>query len=263
MYSRKDHTFLICAHNESSFLEEAVASVKNQTLQTNIIMTTSTPNEYIKQIAQKYDIPLYVNPIKTNALQSWMFAVRCAKTDLVTICHQDDTYEPEYAEKVLQAFNKTRAPIIAFTDYSELRNSKKITENKLLRTKRLMLSPLKFFPNSKFVRRRILSVGNAICCPSVTFHRETLLAHPFPENYIGNFDWAEWEILSRLKGSFIYVDKPLMCHRIHAGSTTSQMIGDSSRAQEDYIMIRKFWPSPIAKLIAKFYATSEKSNDLV
>ena len=50
------HTFVICAYKESEFLEECVESLKKQTIKSNIIMVTSTPNEHIKKIANKYGI---------------------------------------------------------------------------------------------------------------------------------------------------------------------------------------------------------------
>ena len=61
MYSCKDHTFVICAYGESPFLEECVQSLRNQTVQSRIIMVTSTPNELIERIAKQYQIPLSVN----------------------------------------------------------------------------------------------------------------------------------------------------------------------------------------------------------
>ena len=53
-----DHTFAICAYKESPYLEECVESLKNQEQQSNILMVTSTPNEYIKKISQKYNIEI-------------------------------------------------------------------------------------------------------------------------------------------------------------------------------------------------------------
>lgn len=51
------HTFAICAYKESEYLEECILSLKNQTLKTNILMATSTPNEYIKNLAENTTSP--------------------------------------------------------------------------------------------------------------------------------------------------------------------------------------------------------------
>ena len=55
------HTFVICAYKESAYLEECILSLKQQTVKSNIIMITSTPNDYIRTLAEKHEIPLKVN----------------------------------------------------------------------------------------------------------------------------------------------------------------------------------------------------------
>ena len=52
-----------------------------------------------------------------------------------------------------------------------------------------------------------------------------------------------------------------MYHRIHEDSATSSYIEDNTRANEDLELFRRFWPSPIAKIISRAYSSSEKSND--
>lgn len=261
-YSNKDHTFAVCAYKESPFLEETIISLVNQTVKTNIIIATSTPNAYIQGLAERYHIPVYVNDGIKGIGGDWNFAVRSAQTELVTIAHQDDIYEPGYAEAMLKAMNNAKQPLIAFSHYAELRDGEKVFSNQLLKIKKMLLIPMKLFPGSIFMRRRSLSLGNAICCPAVTYVRDVILKHPFNLELSCNLDWAQWEALSKLKGSFAYVDKPLMCHRIHEGSTTSEIIGENKRTTEDLQMFCAFWPKPIAKALAKVYATSEKSNNL-
>lgn len=56
-----NHTFAICAYGESPFLEECIQSCIGQTERTNILLATSTPNAYIKNLGGKYGIPVYVN----------------------------------------------------------------------------------------------------------------------------------------------------------------------------------------------------------
>ena len=77
-----------------------------------------------------------------------------------------------------------------------------------------------------------------------------------------NIDWYAWEQISNLTGSFSYISKPLMAHRVHEESTTSEIIKDNQRTAEDYKMFCKFWPEAIAKLLTKIYANSEKSNEI-
>ena len=159
--------------------------------------------------------------------------------------------------------NRAENPLIAFTDYGELRNGKICLGNTILKIKRLMLKPLTIerFWKSKWVRRRVLSFGDPICCPSVTFVKEALPDKIFTFGYRSDVDWQAWERLSKMSGSFVYVKQPLMYHRIHEESETSKVLGDHARKQEDYEMFCKFWPSPIAKCLVKLYTLAEHSNE--
>lgn len=263
VYTANDHVFVICAYKKSQYLEDCIQSLKAQTIKTEIIMTTSTPNDYITELTNKYDIPLYINNGETGIGGDWNFGYNQAQKRLITIAHQDDIYEPTYTQVMLEKINKSRDPIIFFSHYSELRGQKKVYKNKLLNIKRIMLSPLNIFhfQHSRFVRRRVLSLGNPICCPSVTFVFEKVGDKPFANNFKSDLDWEMWEILSRKKGSFVYDSRPLMCHRVHEESTTSELINADLRTKEDYQMYLKFWPKCIANILIRFYSTSQNSNN--
>ena len=176
-YKAEDHTFVICAYKESPYLEDCIRSVLHQNVRGKICLTTSTPNQYIAALAQKYQIPVFANPVSEGIAADWNFAVASAKTRLVTQAHQDDLYEPSYTEKIIQAANICQDPIILFSDYWELRGDQKSQSSSVMKVKHLMLLPLRVrhFWRSRFVRRRILSMGNAICCPAVTLVRLSLI----------------------------------------------------------------------------------------
>lgn len=262
-YRAADHTFALCAYGDSPYLEECILSLKAQTVQTRILISTSTPSEHISAIAEKYALPVYVNTGRSGIGGDWNAAYDRTETKLVTIAHQDDLYEPGYTEAMLRAVNEEKDPLLFFCGYRELRNGEKVSSNKNLRIKRLMLTPLKgrLFRNSRFIRRRILSLGCPVCCPSVTYVREKTGPAPFSTEMKVSLDWDMWERLSRKKGAFIYLPEQLMCHRIHRGSATTAMIGESMRTREDLEMFRRFWPGGIARLLGKLYADSEKSNN--
>lgn len=262
--SKVQHTFAICAYKESEYLEECVKSVLSQGDISKVIMVTSTPNTYIQDICNKYEIPLYVNEGEKGIVQDWNFAYSMCDTKYVTIAHQDDIYLDEYSKDVIEKLETTEETLIAFTDYGELRNGSVVIDNRNLKIKRFMLTPLKkkCLQKIRFVRRRILSLGCPICCPSVTFNKENLPERIFEKGFRSDEDWQAWEKISRYKGAFVYIDKISMYHRIHANSETSIIIGDNARAEEDYQMFCKFWPKPIAKVLTKIYSMSEASNEL-
>ena len=121
---------------------------------------------------------------------------------------------------------------------------------------------IRLFPKWRFARRRVLSIGDPICCPAVTFSREGCRDFSFDGSFKFSCDWDAWERLSRRKGSFLYEKRALMGHRIHEESTTTKMIKDGERAKEELIMFRRFWPLWIAKIIAKPYSAAADSNEL-
>lgn len=264
MKNFKEHTFVVCAYRESSYLEECIKSLLAQTVQSNIIVVTSTPNPHIESVTKKYGLPCIVNSGEHGIAQDWNFGYGQAKTRYVTIAHQDDYYEAAYLETALRLIGKAKKPLIFFCDYGEIRNGKKVLESRFLKIKRLMLSPLRFagLQKNRWVRRRILSLGNPICCPSVTYCVDNLPKPIFEVGYKSNVDWQALEKISRRKGSFLYVPLPLVFHRIHRESTTSELIEDNQRWVEDYEMFRRFWPAAIADWIIKFYRKSENSNTI-
>ncbi len=257
------HTFVVLAYKESPYLETCLKSVLNQTANSNVIMATTTKNKFIETLANKYNLELFAGK-HTNIGGDFDFALSCSKTKLTTIAHQDDIYEPTYAEKVIKAYKKRPNSSIIFTDYFELRNEQKVYSNTNLKIKRFLLSPLKFsnITPPRWAKRFALKFGCAICCPAVTFVKTNCPQKIFTSDFKCNVDWSAWEKLSHNKHPFTFVSEPLMGHRISEASTTTEIINAGIRTKEDYEIFCRFWPTPIAKALTKFYQKSEKSNDL-
>ena len=266
MYTPQQHTFAVCAYKESPFLEACVRSLEAQRVSSGIIICTSTPNDHIADVARRHGLPVRVNRGPAGISGDWTFAYAQAPTPLVTLAHQDDVYEPGYLEAMLGAAGRARRPLICFSDYFELRDGQKVfaDRNRNLRIKRAMLAPLRLaaLQRSRWARRRVISMGNPICCPAVTYVKPNLPEDLFVSQFKSNLDWLAWERLSRLEGSFCYVSQPLMGHRIHGESTTSKVIGnDYGRTLEDLEMLQRFWPRPVARLINRVYAKGQDSNE--
>ena len=259
------HTFVVCAYGESPYLEECIESLLMQKLQSQIGLSAAQETDFLLKIADRYHLPLYIRNGTANLAKDWNFALSVANTELVTLAHQDDVYLPDYSRGIYEGYQMSKRagldPIMLFTDYRELRDGKIVSDSSLLKIKHLMLSPLKNSCawNSRFVRRRILSMGSAICCPSVTLCRRHIPDELFKGNLQSNIDWQAWEELSRQNGAFVYWAKPLMCHRIHEASTTNRLLMNEQRKYEDLYMFRKFWPESMARMIAAAYRFNERS----
>ena len=115
------HTFVVLAYKESKFLEECIKSVRNQSVKGNVIIATSTPNDYINKLAKKYKLKIKVNEGKKGIGYDFDFAVNAADTELVTVAHQDDIYDYDYAKEVISAYKNQKKSIIIFPDYYEIR----------------------------------------------------------------------------------------------------------------------------------------------
>lgn len=258
------HTFVVLAYKESKFLEECIKSVLNQSVKTNVIIATSTPNDYISKLAKKYKLDIKVNEGKKGIGYDFDFAVNAGDTKLVTVAHQDDIYDYDYAKEMIEAYNNKKDSIIIFPDYYEIRNGINTYKNLNLNIKKILLKPLKNHNKANKISRKrsVLKYGNAISCPAVTFVKKNVPKEIFACDLKCNIDWYAWEKLSKLNGYFYYVNRPLMGHRIYNESTTTEIINDNKRTKEDYFIFCKFWPKWIAKIITKVYSLSEKSNNV-
>lgn len=262
MYTVDDHTFVVCAYKESPYLDECIASLVSQTVPSTVLVATSTPNSHIVSCAEHYGLPVHVSPGPSGICQDWNYAASQATTPLVTIAHQDDVYSHSYKEHMLSSLNAADDPLIFFTNYGELRDSEKVLDNTLLRIKRTLLAPIARtgFENDEKRKRRLLSIGSSICCPSVTLNVPLLPNPPFQSEMKSNLDWDTWERYSHIPGSFVYDPEILMYHRVHEASTTSALIHDNIRSAEDLEMLKRFWPSPVARAINLVYSQGQRSN---
>ena len=268
------HTFIICAYKESPYIEECIRSLKNQTVTSRIMLATSTPSEYLEHLCKQYDIPYHVREGQSNISLDWNYALSVADTEYVTIAHQDDVYGKEYAEEMMRMVEKKKEqkkqPLILFSDYVEHIGNQTYADRTNLKIKKILLYPRRKSSrqNKTFWKRWVLRFGNAICCPAVTYHVPVIREYMsrdhrqqlFQKHFRSNVDWETWEWLSKKDGSFCYIQKSLMAHRIHADSETTATIEDHQRSGEDYEMFSRFWPRWIARLLTGVYKESEKGN---
>lgn len=258
------HTFVVLAYKESDLLETCIKSVLDQKYKSKVVIGTSTPNEYIKKIAEKYELEIKINKEAKHRIgDDFDFAIKCSDTQLVTIAHQDDFYEPDYSHEIVKAFEENKDAIILFSDYYEIRANEKEYNNTNLKIKRILLKPLLNRSKANLIKtkRKVLKYGNAISCPAVTFNTKKVEFPVFDCDFKADVDWNAWERLSKVDGSFIFIDKMLMGHTVSVETTTTKIINSGIRTREDYEMFKRFWPIPVAKLINIFYKNAEKSNN--
>jgi len=259
------HSFAVMAHKDSPFLPDCLDSLKNQTVKSDIYITTSTPSLYIDETAKKYGIKIVATEAGQGIAHDWNFSLSVAKTKYVTLAHQDDLYDSKYTELCIRAAEKFKDTLICFTGYSEIVEDKERSSTLMLRVKKLLnfiFMPLNKNIKSKAWKKFSQSFGTPIPCPSVMYNKEMLPDFRFSEKYKVSLDWDAWLRMSGMKGRFVYVPKTLSKHRIHKSSATTEGIKGNVRQQEDFEIYCRIWPKFIAKLLSKFYAGSYKSNEV-
>lgn len=258
------HTFVVTAFKDSAYLEDCIESLVAQKAGSELIITTSTPSEFTAQLAEKYGLKYFVNEVRESGIANdWNFALRAAQTDLVTIVHQDDIYKVDYRSHILNAFKESKGKtLIVFSNYEEIQNAhvRESTLNFII--KKMLLFP--FFLSSSIssiiLKKFILSFGDPICCPSVTFNKSMIEGFEFSSDFKCALDWYAWYELAKRDGAFLFVDKKLVQHRIHHESATTAYLQTGVRMEEEKRILKMIWGDAIGGLIARIYSLGHKSN---
>lgn len=260
-FKPKDLTFVVCAYGECQYLDTAINSLLNQTRKANIIISTSTNNKHINKVANKYKIDIHINP-RPGQIEDYNFALKQANTKLVMLMHQDEILLETFVEDVIEKLNYSKEPIMSFTNYIEIHNN--IVDKKpstMVKIKRALLIPAKwnYLMRCRFGKRLIMRIGNPITHPTVVHVSAKLPDQPFRKKYKSSMDWDLWERLSTKKGSFTYIDKVLLYHRMDENNQTVKLLKTTNARYEDELeILKRFWPAPIAKLLMKAYSRSNK-----
>ncbi|MHC4269190.1 MAG: glycosyltransferase family A protein [Planctomycetota bacterium] len=263
MKDKNQHTFVVLAYKKSPYLEDCILSLIRQTVKSNIILTTSTPSRFLTNIAAKYSISLFVNNSCEGIASDWNFGYSKCTTQFLTLAHQDDIYFPIYTEELLRIGRINTDCLIIFPWYNELQvNNKTRKVSTVIRAKKMILFLFggKCKLRSRWRKRLLLSFGNPISCPGVIYNKSNIGKFKFSNQFISNMDWEAWRLLSDKPGSFCYHNKLLFSHRIHAQSATTTSIGNNLRHEEDVLMLRRFWPNILIKIISFFYSFAFLSN---
>lgn len=261
-YSGDDITLIVCTYKECPYLEESIQSIVNQTVRPKILISTSTINSYVREIADRYGIEVRVNP-NGGQIRDYNFAMKQADTELVMLAHQDEVLLPEFVEESLKALNYVKDPIISFTDYIELHNDVVDEEqSSMIKIKKMLLWPAKFkwLSSTRFGKRLMLCLGDPITHPTVICRASKMPREVFREDYKAAMDWDLWERLSREKGSFVYVDRILLHHRMNDDNQTAVLLRTTNdRYENEYAIFRRFWIKPVAKLLMHFYSKAYRN----
>jgi glycosyltransferase involved in cell wall biosynthesis len=252
------HAFVVPTFGHPAFLAQCLHSLRQQTVNSPIVVATSTPNDYVRAVAAAHHVPVVVNPVSAGIAADWNFALAQASASWVTLAHQDDTYAPTYVERCLSAGSAARNPLLVFSSASErLEESGQDVDN--VRLKRVICDAV-FLGRpaiaARWRKRLLLAFADPIPCPTVMLYRGAAREFMFASGWKTGLDWVAWLDLADREGSFVYVREPLVHRRVHAACATQ--IDLQARGDEDMRILRSQWPPPVAALIGRLYERSRR-----
>jgi len=257
------HTFAICAYQNSPYLKACIKSLKRQSVPARIILCTSTPGPQLRELAERYEIPLFVRNGAGGIQADWNFAYETAASRLVTIAHQDDFYHRDYLKTVQESWEKYPDITVFHTDCAVVRDGKRMRPGIIQYVKHLLRMPLRLhaLADRTWIKKLPLRFGNPIICPSCTYNKEALGVPLFTSEYEFALDWDTMWKLAKRPGRFFSVEKPLIAYRIHEASATKACIQNRKRLQEETKMYQKMWPEPLVKILMLFYKAAYHAYD--
>jgi glycosyltransferase involved in cell wall biosynthesis len=252
------HAFVVPAHGHAPWLERCLRSLLTQNQPSPVLVTTSTPTPQIVAVARTCGVPVEINKQASGIAGDWNFAYDRADADWVTLAHQDDIYEPGYAQACLEAADQSRNPLLVFTAAVEsVSDSSRTSSNTRIKA---LLAELAFLGrraiDDQWSRRLLLGFGNPIPCSSVMLRKSRLPGFRFPTGWYSNLDWRAWLDLAEHEGAFVYVRRPLVRRTLHPDAATSRFL--TARADEDNRMFAELWPRPMASVLKTLYRASRR-----
>jgi hypothetical protein len=214
-------------------------------------------------MAADYGLELRINDVRLDIATDWNFVMATSESQFVTIAHQDDVYDREYLAVMREKAACYKRMVIAFSDYQEHTEQNIRPPNVNLRVKRWLCA--RAFGRRDAIDLRpdkikLLNLGNPICCPSVMINRGVVPDFRFRGSWKTNLDWDAWVRLAHEPGPYVYAAGKLVSKRVHTDSETSVTIANRIRQSEDRRMFERFWPKPLAALIATVYAAGYIAN---
>lgn len=249
------HTFVICAYGQSPYLEACVRSLRGQTVPSQILCATSTPNPYISGIMDRYRIPVIVREGVSDIQDDWNFALAQGEGQFVTLAHQDDMYGRRYVEELVGAFERWPDMTLFMSDAVTVRHGRMERFGMKELVKKILRLPLRLhsLADREWVKLGALKLGNPVMCPSCAYRKNYLPDPIFHSELRYALDWDCLVDMAKWPGRFICVEKPLLFYRVHEGATTKACIENHQREREEKKMFERFWPEPVADLLMRFY----------
>ena len=220
-------SILIPTYNRASFLREAIASALAQTYDDIevLVLDDASPDEtpsVVAEFAGDTRLRSIRHPVNLGIAENWRAGIQAMQGDFFCILHDDDTFEPEFVQALLQPLLAEDNRILAFCDHWLMDS----TGHRLARdsddcSRRFHRDQLSEGVVEDFPRAALVNDSPPI--GATLFRRSFIRPEFIHENAKGSIDaWLFYQCVRTGRGAY-YLSRRLMNYRTHAGGMSSSM----------------------------------------
>ena len=223
-------------YNHAPYLDQRIQSVLNQTYQNFelIILDDKSPDNSV-DVIEKYRINPHISHIVINEENSgstfvqWNKGFKLAKGELVWIAESDDFCEPEFLEKLINAYLSYPGCVVAYCS-SQYVNS----EGKLIPTNQKEKEAFCYYKGDEFITEK-LAFGCAIWnASSAVFDKKMALSIDKQyQDFKACGDRLFWMEMAE-KGSVVHVNSFLNYFRQHENKVSPKRFRDGTSLKEEH-----------------------------
>jgi len=221
-------TILVPTYNRSQYLRDAVRSALLQTYENieMLILDDASPDD-TSAVAQEFlgdERVRYIRHAKNLGIAgNWRAGITMATGEYFCILHDDDTFEPQFVERLVLPLEADRSLILAFCDHWMMAtDGRRMPEVSDGNTKRFVRSAL-LRGTIKDWRRAAL-VDSTLPVGATMFRRSMVPSSFIDDRAMGAIDyWLFYQCVKTGAGAY-YEPERLMNYRLHAGGMSRNAV---------------------------------------
>lgn len=228
----------LCTYNGEKYLSEQLESLLNQTKPIDEIVICDDQSKdgtelVVKNFEAKLPIRFYKNESSLRVVKNFEKAANLCTGDIIFFCDQDDVWEKDKIQVMLDVFSKNDSLELLFSNAELVNGELEPLEKDLWQSVRFWKQQQAEFQQKKEVD--ILLQGNRVTGCTMAVKRSLIeRVTPFPENIHPTFIHDYWlAMVAAHRGTIGIIDQKLVKYRQHA----SQYVGIAANNQEPI----RFW----------------------
>ena len=240
------HVIIPC-YNGENYITETLNSIFNQSY-TQFILTVIDDHSKDNSLSLLQGITdsrlcIIQNKEQLTITQNFNNCVRHSQTDLFCIMHQDDVYEPNYLEEMVEAMNTHKETAIAHCDFFTIDEAgSKIIDFKYELKRQLFFKETEYTFLDYMDEYKMLMMGDYIICPSVMYRRSIFESIGyFDDQYLQVEDWDFYIRILLNQNKILRVNKRLFNYRIHKKTKSQELVKNLVKYKEEISMLTKHY----------------------